>query len=656
MKRITIGLATLLVSLVAMAQNNYQALRFRQPLAYHQYLMRQLHQQTAARDSAFAEALKSKKKMQAYIVDARQRLQGIVGELPERGDLKARVVGRVDAADFSVEKIIFQSAPGRYVTAHLYLPRNAQGRVPACIEMCGHGVNGKGSGSLLAELMAANGMAAMVVDPLSQGERLQLIDAEGKPLTRGVTTEHTLVNPAFNLLGSSLAAQEYFDNSRAIDYLLTRSDIDGNRIGAYGFSGGGTQAAYLLALDERVQCGCVGLFFSSRERTLELIGPSDGCQQIPYEGSQHIEIADMAMMMAPKPFIVLDGKYDFVDHWGALQGFDELQRCYTVLGYPERVRQYYAEDGHATPPDVQRELVGWFSRWLLDKTGDVRLVPFWRGEQMLCTQSGQVNLEYTDAQSVSTMTQHLMDSYASRRAAFTQLPHDSVVAVLNHYLALPSTLGEVEVIPTGSNKLRDFTELRFQLNRQGQMPLPCVVRIPDNVNADSKVQVRLCEQGKAWYLAETDRRDAVSDGTILVAADFRGVGETADPYDLNLLKYWNREYRLSASALHIGAPLLGQRVVDMLTLLDFFAQHEVLKNRPVDVYADGLYGPVVTHAAVLDSRIRRAVITRSLRTWSSYLQQPMQHDMLSNVLFGVLRDYDLPDLVKLSRGRVVYGD
>ena len=652
MKRIMTCLATLMVSMVAMAQNSYQALRFRQPLAYHQYLMRQLHQQTAARDASFAEALKSKKQMQAYIADARQRLQAIVGELPERGDLKARVVGREEAEDFSVEKIVFQSAPGRYVTAHLYLPRPINGRVPACIEMCGHGVNGKGSGSLLAELMVANGIAAMVVDPLSQGERLQLIDAEGKPLTRGVTTEHTLVNPAFNLLGSSLAAQEYFDNSRAIDYLLTRSDIDGAHIGAYGFSGGGTQAAYLLALDERVQCGCVGLFFSSRERTLELVGPSDGCQQIPYEGRQRIEIADMAMMMAPRPFIVLDGKYDFVDHWGALRGFDDLQRCYAVLGCPERVRQYYAEDGHATPPDVQCELVEWFSRWLLGTTGDVRLVPFWRGEQMLCTKTGQVNMEYADAQSVSTMTQQLMDSYAPRRAAFRQLPHDSVVAVLSRYLALPATLGAVEVVPTGNNKLRGFTELRFQLNRQGQMPLPCVVRIPDNVNAHSSVQVHLCEQGKAWYLAETDRYDAVSDGTIVVAADFRGVGETADPYELNLLKYWNREYRLSASALHIGVPLLGQRVVDMLTLLDFLGQHESLKNRPVDVYADGLYGPVVMHAAVLDSRIRRAAISRSLRTWRSYLEQPMQYDMLSNVLYGVLRDYDLPDLVHLSQGRV----
>ena len=141
-----------------------------------------------------------------------------------------------------------------------------------------------------------------------------------------------------------------------------------------------------------------------------------------------------------------------------------------------------------------------------------------------------------------------------------------------------------------------------------------------------------------------------------MAADFRGIGETADPYELNLLKYWNKDYRLSASALHIGRPLLGQRVADMLTLLDFCSSHEQLKGRRIEVTADGVYGPVVCHAAVLDERITRATLTRTLRNWRSYLENPMQHDMLANVLFGVLKDYDLPDLVLLSQGRITYGD
>ncbi|MBQ7162995.1 MAG: acetylxylan esterase [Bacteroidales bacterium] len=655
MKKIQLILCCLSLSLALWSQST-QGLRFRQPLAYHQYLMRDLHRQTQARNEALDEASRSKAAMQQYIRDARQRLEQIVGELPDRGDLQAQVTGRYEGPGFVVEKIVFQSAPGRYVTAHLFLPANVKGKVPACIEMCGHGLTGKGNGSGMAIRMAVNGIAVMVVDPISQGERLQLIDSQGQALTRGVTTEHTLVNPAFVLLGSSLAAQEYFDNSRAIDYLLTRREIDAQKIGAYGFSGGGTQAAYLIALDDRVQCGCVGLFFSSRERTLELIGPSDGCQQIPYESAMGIEIADMAIMAAPKPFIVLDGEYDFVDHWGALQSFKDLEKCYQALGHPERIRQYYAQDGHAAPADVQNELYAWFGHWLKGSDEAFRPAPFWRGEDMHCTKSGQVNLEYPDAQSTMAMTLAEMERYAPRRAAFVRQDPASVKKVLCHYLAIDEELPEIEIIPTGRSQGRDYTDYRFQLNRPGEMPLPCVVRIPDNATPESSIRIQLCEQGKAWYLGEMERRDFVSNGTVIIAADFRGIGETADPYELNLLKYWNKDYRLSASALHIGRPLLGQRVVDMITLLDLCSSHEQLKGRRIEVAADGVYGPVVCHAAVLDQRIARATLTRTLRSWRSYLENPMQHDMLANVLFGALKDYDLPDLVRLSQGRINYGD
>ena len=77
------------------------------------------------------------------------------------------------------------------------------------------------------------------------------------------------------MLGTSLAAQEYWDNHRALDYLLTRKDIDPEHIGVYGSSGGGTQTAYYIGLDPRVKVAAICSFFSTRERTMELQGPSD---------------------------------------------------------------------------------------------------------------------------------------------------------------------------------------------------------------------------------------------------------------------------------------------------------------------------------------------------------------------------------------------
>ena len=239
--RFFLSVAAVLAGTVAMAQGSYKALKFKTATSLYNYEMLPVHAQNYERQQAFEKACQSKEAMQQYVSQLRSRFSQLAGEMPQRGKLNAKVVGSLKGNGFIVEKIVFQSTPGRYVTAHLYLPEKVQGKIPACIEMCGHGLDGKGTGSGSAEQLAVNGIASMVVDPFSQGERQQTIDAQGKNLTRGVTTEHTLIAPGFILLGSSLAAQEFFDNSRAIDYLLSRKDIDGDKIGCYGFSGGGTQ-------------------------------------------------------------------------------------------------------------------------------------------------------------------------------------------------------------------------------------------------------------------------------------------------------------------------------------------------------------------------------------------------------------------------------
>lgn len=662
MRKGIILLAATTMSVAAMAQNTYKALKFKTATSLFNYEMMTVHEQNLARTEKWNEAVKSKETMTQYIRSLRERFTALAGPLPPRGELKAQKVGTVKGNGFTVEKIIFQSIPGRYVTAHLYLPENVKGKKPVCIEMCGHGLDGKGDGSMTAEMMAVNGIAVMVVDPFSQGERQQTIDASGKNLTRGVTTEHTLIAPAFLLLGTSLAAQEYFDNSRAIDYLLTRKDIDREKIGCYGFSGGGTQSAYLIGLDDRIKAGSVGLFFSSRERTLETQGPSDGCQWMPYEGREHIEIADMAMMNAPKPFLVLDGVFDFVDHWGALQGFKEVQQCYATLGYPERVEQFYYQDGHAAPEESLVKMVQFFQQAFNGKVSEVKKVDYWRGEDMRCTKSGQVNLEYQDAMSVMQECKKQMDDLAEARKTFCQRPITEIREKIKELLGLSEKQKSLDsplitnYSQTKHTTLRDGEEYYYQLDSPGEYPVPVIVRIPSDATSSSKICIHLSDAGKGVVLTEQDRRDAVSDGTIHLYADLRGYGETADIFSQNLSKYWNTQYRTVVTALHAGRPMMGQRVQDLITIMNFCSEQEKLKGHPIIVEADGANGVVAAHGTVLDERIQQTTLTRSLKSWTSYIENPMQYDMMPNILVGVLQYYDITDLVTLSQGRVKFED
>lgn len=666
MKKI-IGFRTLCVGLgiwagtsMLSAQSEFRALPWSQSTTYNSYLMRDVHRQYADRQSAIRKAFTSPAEMQKYLDGCRERYKQIVGDFPEKGNLNAQVVGKVQGTGYHIEKIIFQSKPGRYVTANLYMPEKVTAPVPAALELCGHGLNGKGPSSHAAILMASNGIAVLVVDPIGQGERLQLINAEGKPLTRGATTEHTLLNAGFNLVGTSLAAQEYWDNHRALDYLLTREDIDPERIGVYGSSGGGTQTAYYVGLDSRVKVAAICSFFSTRERTIELQGPSDGCQHIPYEGREQLEVPDFALMMAPRPLLILSGKYDFVDLWGAEQGFAELQQCYKTLGVSGKVDMLTVETGHGLGAEKRQKLVSWFKRWLKDDKSPVKDAPqdHFQLADVLCTAKGQVNISMPGALTTMQENVNLMDEWAPQRKAFLSKGKKTVQAKVLELLGLKDfPAHRIRMEATGHNSMREYEQYKFQLIREGEIPVPCILIMPSRANADSPVELRLQEEGKGTYLSEyTNITAALTEGKILLLADLRGLGETTDPVFYTDAKYWNREYRNAMISMHIGRPVMGQRVVDIFTLLDFCSEHEFLRGHSIQVFANGIYGPAVIHAAYLDERINGAEITHSVKTWKEYIEKPMQWDMYSNVLYGVLKYYDLPDLIELSNRPIRFTD
>src|SRR5690606_31956314 len=282
--------AVLFFCLKGMAQESGNALSWRMDTAYNHFLLRGIQHQYGQRDAEFSEALQSKESLINYRDKAIERYKGIIGDFPEKSNLNAKVVGVTQLEGFRVENIIFESVPKRYVTANLYIP-DGNGPFPVTLHLCGHGLRGKAPLSKAATLMALNNIAVLVVDPIGQGERIQFVDENSLSLTRGATTEHTLLNASANLLGSSLAAYEFWDNHRAIDYLETRTDIDKNRIGVYGSSGGGTQTTYMLGLDERIKVATVCSYFTKRQKVLEVYGASDGCQHVPYEGREHLELA-----------------------------------------------------------------------------------------------------------------------------------------------------------------------------------------------------------------------------------------------------------------------------------------------------------------------------------------------------------------------------
>jgi dienelactone hydrolase len=212
-------------------------------------------------------------------------------------------------------------------------------------------------------LAALNGMAALIFDPIDQGERHQLLDDQGKPRLAG-TAGHNMVGVGSILVGRNTARFEIWDGMRAIDYLQSRPDIDADRIGCMGNSGGGTQTAYLMALDERIFAAAPSCYLCSLYGRQVRTGAQDAEQNIFGQLAWGMDHTDYNMMRAPKPTLMCTATHDFFDIEDAWTNYRYAKRLYTRMGYGDRMSLLEADEKHGWTVRLREGGVRWMLRWL----------------------------------------------------------------------------------------------------------------------------------------------------------------------------------------------------------------------------------------------------------------------------------------------------
>jgi dienelactone hydrolase len=654
------------------------------PATLPTYLLQQVAQQAELRRAELDKALASAAGMQAYRDSTRARFRRALGPLPTRTPLRARVTGTVPQAGFRIEKIVYESTPHHHVTANLYVP-DGPGKKPAALLFCGHEQASKATPSYqqTARLFARNGFVVLVIDPVSQGERMQLTAPDGKFLTRGGTTEHTLLNAEAALLGRTLPAEQLWDNMRGLDYLLTQPEVDAARVGCLGNSGGATQTAYFMGYDDRVQVAALCSYVASGARNLTLTGPADGCVMLPSAGAAGLDVADWPLMFAPKPLLLLTGRYDFVDQTDMEATYADMHRAYAALGKPDQTTMFTYDDGHGISAPKRVAAVAWFRRWLgvggplvPEETPLVALLE----ATLRCTATGQVSTSFKDEESLATT--HLAEARTLAKRRPTYSP-EALAVVVQRQLGTTTKSGT----KTGIDR-RDTLRLpngqvwqNILLRQANEPPLPARLLLPASPTPPSRLILWLPDAGMAATLRDSAARLAAyqRQGAAVLLADLRGLGETTDPAAFNDPKYYNQEYRDALLGLHSGWPLLAQRVCDVRSLLTFIRDESSLWQLPILLRADGRASLVALHAAVLSPRVTKAPVTditnqgRPLAgprptmapqieqvqvsggppSFLYFLENPAVKDAYSSVLPGVLRYYDVPDLRRALGARLV---
>ena len=183
----------------------------------------------------------------------------LLGGFPERREAPpARIVATLDAGDYLVEKLVYESFPGYFVSALLYKPNKTNSRLPAILSPCGHSSTGKAERTyqILHVNLVKRGYVVLTYDPVGQGERSQFWDAEKHRSRFNLSCgEHAVLGNPLYLIGTSLARYRIWDGLRGLDYLTSRSEVDAARLGCVGNSGGGTLTAYISAL-RLTRVGC----------------------------------------------------------------------------------------------------------------------------------------------------------------------------------------------------------------------------------------------------------------------------------------------------------------------------------------------------------------------------------------------------------------
>src|SRR5579864_5660286 len=300
----------------------------------------------------------------AYV---RERILHEIGGLPDRTPLNAHTVDTLQRDGYRIEKVIFESQPHFYVTANLYLPKTGRPPYPAVLYPLGHELGAKSHNAwqqMLASL-AKKGYVALAWDPIGQGERIQIYDEDFEDSkVRASTTEHTVQGIQCLLIGDHVARYTIWDGIRALDYLLSRPEVDPKRVACTGNSGGGTHTTYLSALDDRIQVAAPSCYISSWRQMLHTLGPQDAEQVFPYWIRDGLDYPDFIYAFAPKPFLILSAIRDFFPIDGAREAFEEAKHVYSRIGAEGKLAMFEADDGHGYTYPRRMAAYPWFARWL----------------------------------------------------------------------------------------------------------------------------------------------------------------------------------------------------------------------------------------------------------------------------------------------------
>ena len=581
----------------------------------------------------------------------REKFSDIIGPFPEKTPLNAKVTGILPRDGYSIEKILYEPIPGYYVTGAMYIPEGIKEKAPAIFYACGHSVGGFRADiyQYICINLVKKGFVVFTIDPMGQGERYEYWDPEKEePKFPIPDHEHSYAGAQCLISGYSTARYFIWDVIRGIDYLLTREEVDPDRIGMTGRSGGGNLTAYLGALDDRILATAPECYITGYEYIYKSIGPQCAEQNLYKMISEGLDHADFIEARAPKPTMMITTTRDFFSIQGARESYAESSRMYDALGAAEKLIMVEDDTVHRSTKKNREAMYAFFQKYLENPGSPVDLnVEVLAPEQLWVTQTGQVRTSL-QGQSVFSLNRSVVQNQIetlkiSRADHVRHLEKLNSVAARHSGFEYPDKFGEP--VFSGRYVNPDYQLEKYLVTGSGNYVLPVVLLLPADRTTNEIILILDSEGMEHAVIQDSLAHDLVREGYPVLLADLPGIGSMGPGYLKGDSYIDSTSYNQWFAAVLAGKSNVGLRAEDIVRIVHF-AKNSTHEFSGISALATGPLCSELLHAATFEQNINKICLIKPFLSYADIATTRFyKAEFMPFTVPGAIVEYDLPDLV-----------
>jgi cephalosporin-C deacetylase-like acetyl esterase len=592
--------------------------------------------------------------------------------MPDRTPLNAKDIGTINQDGFRIKKVLFEPRPECIATAHIYLPMKFSKPLPAILFAVGHWIeNGKMEPDLQKACigLVKQGFVVLIYDPLEQGER------------RLNWRCHNHLEA--HLVGLSQAGLLVWESIRAIDLLQSLQEVDPQRIGMTGASGGGHNTMYVSAIDERIRASVPVCYVNAFENLLgamrgyNWVGGQDLCNQVPHVLS-YADMGDICALIAPRPLRIINATHDpMFPTEGACRAKDRAKALYKLLGVSDRIDLTLIESGHGYFQEMREAAYGWFKKWLLDE-GDGSPIP----ETPIVESRPRYEIHYITATANPNQPKPIAEPDMSPELFCfpSDQPQSSWTAITKEVRRVATGL---PLVRTSVTSLADWSDEREKLSKSlckvlgplpeqraytpnivnqfrfGKVHVECI-RYESEPGIVISAMLYLTENWQDFqpvviYVNDLGKRMSLFDGTVqnlhdagyaVFTLDLRGTGEMA-----------STEFENASDSFMLDRDLFSQRLWDLLRGVDYLESYSVigcqLDKHHISCLGQGIAGLLALYAGAIDQRITAVGCLNAPVSYKEMIAEIALYPA-SAYVFDVLNHFDIEHVAAMVAPRPLY--